>query len=229
MFTVGKTFVSIRMIIVDPKVKKSDFEKWMIKETGPGEKSFLDKMGGLLKPGGGLYLTGKCPKLNTVSGLESIIFLKGNKDPNAVQSEKRPPRKDSTPAGANADYAWITLWTDWDANKDAWSCPDRPLKWYNNVLPESNPARGLWNQFIDRCHPRNTPALASGASNVVLDQNPSLRPQHGPAFDYNGAPGQTFLNAVGNPIKHIGRGAGCLVEGFEVLYNESKGNWSNWP
>ncbi len=182
-------FVAIRMIVLDPAAS-GNFEKWMTGYDDPDThvyvKGFLDRMWEVFQP-----------------DLTKITFLKGNKT-GARQSYQRAGsgRVDSTSAGANADYAWITYWKDRKANQDIWKkdnrhADDNPaldLEWYNDVPLGSTPHdRGLWNQFLDRCYSRGDGA------------NPG-RPSHGPPYDYRGQ----------SPT-HYGRGAGCLVEGFEVV------------
>ena len=192
-------FVAIRMIVLKPDEDPEDFEKWMTKETSPGvppnppAPSFLDEMGKLFKP----------------HGLERITFLRGNneslkdkrgnhlsKPPHPLFSDKpAAKRADSTAAGANAHFAWITYWTDKKTNQTAWQKAHRTTAWNQN-----------WSDFKSKC-------LSKGDS----------RPQHGPPYDYLGVQG-SLPGPGGRPIKHYGRGAGCLVEGFEVIYD--KCNWS---
>jgi hypothetical protein len=177
-------FVAIRMIVLDP-VGAGNFEKWMTDPDG-----FLDKMWGYFQP-----------------SLTRITFLKGNKA-GARQSYQRAGsgRADSTPAGANADYAWITYWTNKQDNQAIWKANNRganpalDLEWYNDVPLGSTPDdRGLWNQFLDRCYSRGDGATSG-------------RPPHGPPYDYRGQFSTQY-----------GRGAGCLVEGFEVVEEWPRG------
>jgi len=132
-------------------------------------------------------------------GLEGITFLRGNKHPDAVQSyQPRPPRSGSTPAGANSDYAWITRWASWQDNDNVWKGEKvgRPNGW-----DDDGDTLGLWNRFRGWCHPNDS------------------RPQHGPSYDSIGAPGYFFYDKqTKRVIKHVGRGAGSLVEGFEVIW-----------
>jgi hypothetical protein len=208
LFEPGK-FVAIRMIVVNPNPNPDfiysggDFETWM-------KNDFLDAMGGLFKPNGWLWLNQGdcCPELKKYpdSGLERIIFLKGNiKDTRQSHQGAGTNRTCSTAAGANANYAWVTLWTSREANQAAWSCSCRPTEWHNDV-PGSD--RGYWNRFLSWCLPKPE------------------RPWHGPAYDYIGAPGYLFWED-GHIVKHVGRGAGCLTEGFEIIY--SKSDWPVWP
>jgi len=187
-------FVGIRMIILKTGEDRRKFEAWMTDDEG-----FLDKMGELFMPGGWLHQVGSCPGLEEDHGLEGIIFLRGIKEnglsvapPYPLQSHQHATRRDrSSEAGANADYAWITFWTDRAANKAAWSCQDRPETWYA-VAPDGTKT-GLWMDFREKCFPRT--------------ENSSIAiPEHGPAYDYVGSETQR------------GAGAGCLVEGFEVIY-----------
>jgi len=183
---VGK-FVAVRMIVLDygetndpagRRAMRLDFENWMI-------GAFLNEMGRSFKP-----------------SLERITFLRGNKrernetDPlgdkpvqsyqNADSGTSVPP-EESTDAGANADFAWITYWTDREANREAWRS-HRSDQWYD-----------LWAQFRSRCQKKS-----------------QGRPKHGPAFDAVGGPA-----APGEAHAQFGAGAGCLVEGFEVVYDEA--------
>jgi len=129
--------------------------------------------------------------------LDEIIFLKGNKKkqgfpsgppyPRLSQDGAGPDRTHSTAAGANADFAWVTCWTSKQANQDAWSNQARPDGWDD-----------IWNQFRNYwCHRGS-------------------RPTHGPPYDSVGASG-LHPDPPGVHIQHHGRGAGCLVEGFEVV------------
>ncbi len=167
-------FVAIRMIVVNPDKDKEEFKEWMI-DASDGKTPFVKTMGDAF----------------VGNELKEIIFLEGNKE-DARQSYQGAGtgQKDSTPAGANADFAWITRWTSKSANETAWSDrPDqpRPANW-----------KAEWKKFLDWCHPRRL----SGTG------NPN-RPEHGPPYDFYGAPGQGS--------RQYGRGVGCLVEGFVVI------------
>ena len=161
-------FVAIRMIVLKPGVFPNDCETFM---TG----TLLNDMWDFFSA--------------EDRGWEGIAFLRGNKD--GLQSyQVAGSRANSRAAGANADYAWITLWKDKDTNEKTWRNPDRPDDWDTN-----------WNEFRGMCYPRK--------DNIPTGLTPS-RPPHGPPYDYLG----------GVPTKdlvHYGRGAGCLVEGFEVV------------
>ncbi len=193
-------FVAIRMIVVKPNESKT-FETWM---TG----TFLNAMGKLFKPDGQLYQhyskTQGNP-LDGVSGLQQIIFLKGNKQnaavsPYPLQSHQHAAaRAGSSEAGANADYAWIAFWTNRAANRAAWSCEWRPDTWCNATA-----TAGHWRDFRDKCFSRVPPG--GGAASTPA------RPPHGSPYDYLGSGSQR------------GAGAGCLVEGFEVIPYEP--DWS---
>lgn len=176
-------FVAIRMIILNSDENSADFKDWMTTSGG-----FLDKIGVAFQGKGGLL---------------RIIFLEGNKV--AQQSwDESDTRADSTAAGANADFAWITFWTSKEDNTTAWSDSSRPQGWDAD-----------WSAFKSKCHPKFS---------EPTDSHPS-RPLHGPPYDYRGAPGYRFYdNQTGRSITHHGKGAGCLVEGFEVIYDKS--SWS---
>ncbi|MFC1719236.1 hypothetical protein ACFL6S_36635 [Candidatus Poribacteria bacterium] len=186
-------FVSIRMIVVRDEDKRDEFGNWIT-------KTFLNAMGDLFKPNGSLFklcqVKGECPDLDQNSGLERIIFLKGNKEEEGVPTSPHPLKSDehatkrgeSSEAGANADYAWITFWTSREANKAAWSCQYRPNTWYNDART------GHWNKFQEKCFPKPG------------------RPPHGPPYDYLGV----------STTEQRGSGAGCLVEGFEIIYDEDE-------
>lgn len=190
-------FVAIRMIILKPGQDASAFKDWMI--GCHGCLGFLDKMGGLFKK----------------DGLEKIIFLQGNKE-NGLSASPHP-RKSSdtlrnptqlTAAGANADFAWITQWASKTDNEKVWGESKGNAEW-----------RKVWKDFMDYCFPRSL--------SVPVGLVPS-RPPHGPPYDYRGAPGYVFDdNPTGTSIVHHGRGAGCLVEGFELIY--CKSDWCEWP
>jgi hypothetical protein len=177
-----KKFVAIRMIVLKPGEDPAAFRDWMTKTNG-----LLDTMGGIFSKDGG--------------ALERITFLQGNKEglttpPYPRQSDDpAEKRKESSTAGANADFAWITYWTSKQANQKAWQTADRPDDWDK-----------LWKEFLRKCHPRG-------------EFTPS-RPGHGPPYDYLGGVAQEGKDTV----VHHGRGAGCLVEGFEVIYD--KCDWS---
>jgi hypothetical protein len=183
------------MIILNTDQTEEDFENWMI---GRGEynEGFLPKMFGIFEnypePGRGLL---------------KLQFLKGHKereglreDLHPLKSEEVADRSGSTSAGANSDYAWITYWSSLEANHSAWKNAPRPGDWYND-----DHQSGYWNQFLLRCYPREDFEGAEG--NIT----PS-RPKHGQPYDYLGVSG-----ALEGDVSQIGRGAGCLVEGFTVL------------
>lgn len=152
-------FVAIRMIAVDygktndpvqRRAIRQNFENWMI-------DTFLDEMG-----------------VNFQPGLERITFLRGNKKEKdetdtlgdkPVQSYQNAKpnasvaRADSTDAGANADFAWITYWTNRGTNRSAWRS-QRPPAWST-----------LWSQFRAKCQ-----------------QKTHGRPKHGPPYDSVGGP-----------------------------------------
>ena len=166
-------FVAVRVIILRNGADKTQFEKFMAEPGG-----FLDNM----------------VTAFSGSGLQNLLFLKGNKAGRLSKDGAGPNRTVSRAAGANADYAWISFWTDKDTNEGAWSSANYPAGWED-----------MWRDFKSWCFPRG-----GGVE--------PRRPPHGPAFDYRGAPGQDFVDTNGNVIEHRGRGAGCLVEGFDVIW-----------
>jgi hypothetical protein len=172
-------FVAIRMIIVKNGGDKGQFESFMTDSEG-----FLDKMVDAFSG----------------SGLERLMFLKGNKDSRLSMDGAGTSRADSKAAGANADYGWISFWTSKSANEAAWSNPTYPTGWYDT-----------WQDFRAWCFSRG---------NGVVPK----RPPHGPPFDYRGVVGQDFVDpTTGNIIEHRGRGAGSLVEGFDVIWEWEQG------
>jgi hypothetical protein len=167
-------FVAIRMIVLRPDVTPADFEEFMTGEL-------LNEMWTIFS------------EKEADRGLTGIVFLKGNKDARqSYEGAGKADRSESTSAGANADYAWITYWESMEKNKTAWSSSKRSPEW-----------DAYWQYFKSQCYPRH-----------ITDSDFISRPEHGPPYDYLGAPGYLFTGAS---IVHHGRGAGCLVEGFEVV------------
>jgi len=167
-------FTAVRMIIVKNGGDKSQFEAFMTDPNG-----FLDKM----------------VTAFSGAGLQKLLFLKGNKNGRLSQDGAGPDRTASKAAGANADYAWISFWTDKPTNEAAWSNATYPTGW-----------QSMWQTFKGWCFSKGTGAKPK-------------RPPHGPPFDYRGVMNQSFADpATGKVIEHHGRGAGCLVEGFEVIW-----------
>ncbi len=175
-------FLAIRMIVLKHNVDPTAFETFMIGTLLPEMWAFFSANG---------------------RGLKGITFLRGNKrkegfpsgppHPRMSQDGAGTDRSDSTAAGANADYAWITCWTSKEINENIWK----------NDAPDARPAGwdDIWRQFRDDwCHKGS-------------------RPMHGPPYDSVGASGiHRDPPHPPNPhIEHHGRGAGCLVEGFEVI------------
>jgi hypothetical protein len=180
-------FVAIRMIVLKEDGEGPEaFEKWMTNRTSPGKPSFIDAMGAAFQDKGLLritFLRGNKEKANFPS--EEPYPLQSDVTANpAVTSLGRPKRKESTAAGANADYAWITYWKSKKDNQNAWKA-ERSDEWYE-----------IWSAFKAKCYPK-----ADG------------RPVHGPPYDFLGS-------ALSDPT-HYGHGAGCLVEGFEVIWEWS--------
>jgi hypothetical protein len=220
-------FMAVRMIILDTEqTTREDFEEWMTKKIKTG-KPFLDEMGRIFKPDGRLWRHRTSaegiphqPELAQDSGLERIILLRGiDEDAYGIDTSDTPPppyplqshqhsatRAGSTEAGANADYAWITLWTDRRANRAAWSYPWRPDEWFKN---ENGVKSGLWWEFRrEKCLDRFGPAVLRDVQ--FFSPSVPYRPPHGPPYDYFGSGTQR------------GAGVGCLVEGFEIIYDENK-------
>lgn len=125
--------------------------------------------------------------------MRGFVFLEGNKAGRPTH-ESQPNKK---AAGANADYAWLTFWNSVEENQEAWQ-GGRATGWHPT-----------WRKFLGYCYEKET----RGHRKPVMDV-PITRPLHGPPYDYLGDPWS-------NPPHH-GRGAGCLVEGFKVLWSWSK-------
>ncbi len=132
-------------------------------------------------------------------GLEMIMFLQGNKQ-NGLTEEPYPLQSSQSPPPITAA----------GANADfAWI-----TQWASKAVNQASWSasknnlqwRAVWKDFMDCCFPRSPGLVPS-------------RPLHGPPYDYLG----------GVPTKglaHYGRGAGCLVEGFELIYCKSE--WLDW-
>lgn len=201
-----KRFVAIRMIVLaNPGGRHHNFTNQDFQPNGPFwqvSNNFIQWMTVTTN------LAASAPAFLDVMGrhfmsrgLTRITFLQGNRDPQALPSD----RARSRPAGANAHFAWITYWTSMQDNQNAWSSLARPPGW-------GGPG-GLWQQFLGMCYQDRTPA------------GWARRPQPGPPYDYHG-----IVNRGGRVIQ--GLGAGCLVEGFEVIYDrylDANGNWVNVP
>lgn len=205
-------YIAIRMIVLNPnypiptdsnKTPRQDFEDWMTGKNIYEEDGFLHKM------------RESFHNMNNGSLLE-ILLLRGHKEDGIIEVAAYPHmsakpaenREGSTSAGANADYAWMTRWKSRGANQDAWKIPK------DDPNGRCNGWKEAWETFLKRCYPRDLTPGTLGAAFDTPD-----RPLHGPPFDYLGAPG--LFPSRGKPTPHYGRGAGCLVEGFEVV--------DHWP